>query len=216
MQERSLRMTIKVIQYGLGPIGCAASRYAIEHPQLEMVGGVDIDPAKIGNDMGEVIGLERTLGFPVTEKLAQTLARTQADAVIHTTNSYFDQFHSQILEILEAGLDVVSTSEELTYPWRDHPKQAEELDGAAQRAGKTVISTGVNPGFLMDSLPLNLTAICQKVEKIEVTRIINASLHRGPFQKKNWFRYDGSGLFRRDGCWPHGTRRFARVYGDGL
>ena len=173
-----------MIQYGLGPIGSAVARHVVERAGLELVGGVDIDPAKVGKDVGEVIGLGRPLGFAVTEKLTQVLTRTEADMVLHTTSSYFDLFRDQIIEILEAGLDIVSTAEELSFPWLAHPKEATEIDAAAKRAGKTVLATGVNPGFLMDSLPLNLTAICQQVDRIDVTRVINASTRRGPFQAK--------------------------------
>jgi len=175
---------IRVIQYGLGPIGSAVARHVIERTDLELVGGVDIDPSKVGKDVGEAIGLGRPLGFVVAGKLAQVLERTEADLVLHTTNSYFDLFKSQIIEILEAGLDVVSTAEELSFPWLAHPEQAAEIDAAAKRAGVTVLGTGVNPGFLMDCLPLGLTAICQRVDRIDVTRHMNASLRRGPFQAK--------------------------------
>ncbi len=175
---------IRVLQYGLGPIGCATARYVAERPELELVGGVDIDPAKVGRDMGEVIGLGRPLGFPVVSTLAQSLERSEAEIALHTTHSYFEFFHRQILELLEAGLDVISSSEELTFPWLAHPKEAGELDAAARRAGRRVLATGVNPGFLMDFLPLVLTGICQRVEHIEVRRVINASARRGPFQQK--------------------------------
>ena len=175
---------IRAIQYGLGPIGSGAARHVVERAGLELVGGVDLDPAKVGKDVGEVIGLGRPLGFVVAEKLAQVLERAEADVVLHTTSSYFDLFKPQIIEILEAGLDIVSTSEELSFPWLAHPEEAAEIDAVAKRAGKTVLATGVNPGFIMDSLPLSLTAICQQVDRIDVTRIINASTRRGPLQAK--------------------------------
>ena len=174
--------SIRVIQYGLGPIGSAVARHVVERAGLELVGGVDIDPAKVGQDVGEAIGLGRPLGFVVAEKLAQVGA--DADVVLHTTSSYFDQFKGQVIEILEAGLDIVSTAEELSFPWLAHPRQAAEIDAVARRVGKTVLGTGVNPGFIMDSLPLSLTAICQRVDRISVTRVINASTRRGPFQAK--------------------------------
>jgi len=180
---------IRVIQYGLGPIGGAVARHVAERPGLELVGGVDIDPAKFGRDVGDVISLGRPLGFPVSAKLSDLLARTSADAAIHTTSSYFDLFKGQIVEILAAGLDVVTTAEELSFPWLAHPVEAAEIDAAAKKAGKTVLGTGVNPGFLMDALPLFLTGICQRVDRIAVTRVIDASTRRGPFQAKI-----GSGL----------------------
>jgi 2,4-diaminopentanoate dehydrogenase len=176
--------TIRVIQYGLGPIGSAMARHVLARPGLELVGAVDIDPAKAGRDAGEVIGLDRKLEFPVSRGLAEALGRAPAAVALHTTNSYFDLFKDQVLELVKAGLDVVSTSEELSFPWPAHAAPAAEIHDAACRAGKTVLGTGVNPGFLMDSLPLNLTAICQQVDHIEIRREQNASKRRGPFQAK--------------------------------
>lgn len=176
--------TIRVIQYGLGPIGSAVACHIAERAGLELVGGVDIDPQKVGKDMGQVIGLGRRLGFPVTAKLKDALARAKADVAMHTTNSYFDLIKDQILEILEAGLDIVSTAEELSFPWLAHPQEGAAVDAVAKQAGKTVLGTGINPGFLMDLLPLSLTALCQRVDRIDIGRIQNASLRRGPFQAK--------------------------------
>lgn len=176
--------TIRVIQYGLGPIGTFVARHILERQGLELVGAVDVDPNKVGRDVGEVIGLGRPTGIKVDAKIGQVLQRTKADVVTHTTNSYFDLFTSQVIEILEAGLDIVSTSEELSFPWLAHPEEAAKIDAAAKRVGRTVLGTGINPGFLMDSLPLNLTCLCQRVDHIEVRRMMNASKRRGPFQAK--------------------------------
>jgi 4-hydroxy-tetrahydrodipicolinate reductase len=117
---------------------------------MKLVGGVDIDPAKVGQDVGQVIGLARTLDLTVAENLSQVQVNTQADVVLHTTSSYFDLFKPQIIEILEAGLDIVSTAEELSFPWLAHPEEAAEIDAVARREGKTVLGTGVNPGFVCD------------------------------------------------------------------
>lgn len=177
-----MKKKIRVIQYGLGPIGCATARLIAGRDGLDLVGGVDIDPGKIGKDLGEVIGLDAPLGIDVTGCVADVAE--DADVILHTTNSYFDQFKGQILDLLERGYDIVSTSEELSFPWLDNPEEANEVDAAARRAGKTVLGTGVNPGFLMDSLPLFLTSISQRVDHIDVTRVINATKRRGPFQAK--------------------------------
>ncbi len=175
---------IRVIQYGLGPIGSAVARHVVERKGVELVGGVDVDPEKLGRDVGRVVGLERPLGFTVAATLAEAQGLADADVVLHTTSSYFDQFKPQIIEILEAGLDIVSTAEELSFPWLSHPEDAADVDAVAKRLGRTVLGTGINPGFLMDTLPLGLTAICQRVDHISVTRVIDASTRRGPFQTK--------------------------------
>jgi len=183
---------IRVIQYGLGPIGSAVAREVLQRKNLQLVGAVDIDEKKVGRNIGEVIGADAASGcpaIPVEASLEAALKHTAADLVLHTTSSFFDRFTPQILEILEAGLDVVSSSEELSFPWLKHAAEAEVIHAAALKAGKTALGTGVNPGFLMDTLPIALTGLCLSVDHISVERVINASRRRGPFQAKI-----GSGL----------------------
>ena len=177
-----MNKNIRVIQYGLGPIGCATAKLVAERDNLDLVGAVDIDPAKVGKDVAEVVGLDAPLGVEVKPSVGEVGAG--ADVVLHTTNSFFDQFANQVIELLEAGFDVVSTSEELSFPWHYNAAAATELDAVAKKAGKTVLGTGVNPGFLMDSLPIFLTSIAQTVDHIDVRRVINATTRRGPFQAK--------------------------------
>jgi len=142
-----------------------------------------IDSSHPGREVGEAVGLDRSLGNEVQQSASSDVA-ADAHVVVHTTNSYFDLFTDQVLEILAAGFDIVSTSEELSFPWIHHADQETRTDAAAKAAGKTVLGTGVNPGFLMDSLPLFITSIALRVDHINVSRVINASKRRGPFQAK--------------------------------
>jgi len=180
---------LRVIQYGLGPIGAATARLISARDDLELVGAVDIDAEKIGKDVAEIASMDTKTGVLVSKTLSELGSGVKADVVLHTTNSFFPMFTDQIIEIIEYGCDVVSTSEELSFPWLANHDSADRLSKLATCAGKTVLGTGVNPGFLMDCLPLSLTGICQSVEHIEVIRAMNASLRRGPFQAKI-----GSGL----------------------
>lgn len=173
---------IRVIQFGLGPIGCSVARLIHQRAGLRLVGAVDIDPAKVGLDAGTVIGLDQKLGFPVVASIEEVAS--PAEIVTHSTNSTFQLFEDQIVQILEASCDIVSTSEELCFPWVHNKQEAQHLHEKAKQAGKTVLGTGINPGFIMDSFIIYLTAICASVERIEVKRVINASHRRGPFQKK--------------------------------
>ncbi|MBC8163598.1 MAG: dihydrodipicolinate reductase [Roseiflexaceae bacterium] len=175
-------MATRVICYGLGPIGQGIARLALSRPSITVVGAVDLDPAKVGRDLGEVLG-GPPLGVLVSERIS-ALATANADVVLHATGSALARVSGQLTEIMALGADIVSTCEELSYPWTTQPQLAAELDTAARRAGVTILGTGVNPGYAMDALPLMLTAPCASVEAVRVLRIVDAARRRGPLQKK--------------------------------
>ncbi len=175
---------IRVVQYGLGPIGCRSVQYLTDRSHLELVGAIDSDPQKVGVDVGELAELSEPLGLRITADSASVLREVEAEVVVLTTTSSLEQIRPQVLEIISCGKNVVSTCEELMYPWLTSPKLAEEIDLAAREQGVSVLSTGVNPGFLMDFLPLVMTGVCRDVEKVTVERIQDAQFRRLPFQKK--------------------------------
>jgi len=172
----------KEIIMGLGPLGIKTARFASRR-KLEIVGGVDIDPAITGKDLGEHCGIGR-LDIPISPTINDAISNKKADVVILTTVSDLIKITPQIKEILACQLHVVSTCEELSYPWETNRKVSEEIDKEAKKYDRSVIGTGVNPGFLMDLLPVTLTAVCQDVKKVEVSRIQDAQFRRLPFQKK--------------------------------
>jgi len=91
---------------------------------------------------------------------------------------------------------VVSTCEELLFPWLRHAGAAAELEALCRRTGGRVLGTGVNPGFLMDTLPVVMTAVCRSVRRVECRRIQDAGTRRVPFQRKIGAGAD-EGEFRR-------------------
>lgn len=175
---------IKVVQYGLGPIGNQVTRYLAERGGYEVVGGIDWDPAKVGRDVGELAGLGSPLGARITDDSQGLLSRVEADVVVLTTQSSLKQVRPQLLEIVSHGMHIVSTCEELAYPWVTAPQMAQEINLAAKERGVAVLATGVNPGFLMDLFPLVLSGVCQRVSKVTVERIQDAQFRRLPFQRK--------------------------------
>jgi 4-hydroxy-tetrahydrodipicolinate reductase len=193
MRGKFMSKKIKVVQYGLGPIGCQSVEYLVERGCFELVGGIDADPQKVGLDLGKLAGLPESLGLHVTDDSTNLLREVDAEVVVLTTTSSLEQIRPQILEIISCGKNVVSTCEELMYPWLTNPSLANEIDLAAREQGVSVLSTGVNPGFLMDFLPLVMTGVCRDVEKVTVERIQDAQFRRLPFQKKI-----GAGLTERE------------------
>lgn len=174
---------LRVILFGLGPIGAAIGKLIADKPNAVIVAAIDADPAKAGKDVGEVIALGRTLGVAVEADAAKAL-QIPADVVVHCTGSYLTSVKDQLLACLAAGKNVVSTCEELSYPLRKHPALSRELDEAARGHGVTLHATGVNPGFVMDKLVLTLSSVCQHVEGATITRVVDAGKRRLPLQKK--------------------------------
>ena len=180
-------MTVKkyrTVQFGLGPIGQEVARLALAHPGIDVAGAVDIDPNKVGKDLGQVVGLGRDVGVTVSGDAGQVFQSANADVVLHTTGSSLQQVYPQLESIVKAGLNVVSTTEELSYPVADRVEPAKQLDALARQHNATVLGTGVNPGFVMDSLPIFFSAIAQEVDRVYVERLQNASTRRQPLQAK--------------------------------
>jgi hypothetical protein len=176
---------IKVIQFGLGPIGIESVKLAAEQSWLEILGGVDIDPAKIGRTLGELTGtagLDSARVFPSLEALFAAVGRP--DVVLHTAGSSAAASFAQMKPALELGVSVASTCEELIFPALKTPEVAAEYDQLCQRSGARIAGTGVNPGFVMDILPICLTGVSREVRSIYVERVVNASTRRQPLQAK--------------------------------
>lgn len=179
-----LKKRVRVVQYGIGPIGAAIVRLMREKQAIEIVGAIDKDPAKVGKDLGEVVGAkDAPWGIPVSEEATRVLAGN-ADLVVHSTSSYLTSVADQLFACLDAGLSIVSTCEELAYPFRKYPELSAKLDAAAKEAGVALVGTGVNPGFVMDKMVLTLSAVSQRVDSARAIRIVDASQRRLQLQKK--------------------------------
>jgi len=172
------------MHFGLGPIGAAIARQLAARPGFKIVGAVDIDPAKVGRDIGDVAGLKGRIGIRVADNAAKALKAAKPNIVIHCTGSSIKKVLPELETILKSKTPIVSTSEELSYPGYTHIRQARQIHALAKKAKVAVLGTGVNPGFAMDALPIALTAACEKVERITVNRVQDARMRRLPFQQK--------------------------------
>jgi 4-hydroxy-tetrahydrodipicolinate reductase len=184
---------IRVAQFGLGPIGQACVNVLAQKSGIALVGGIDIDVNKIGKDLGEVCGLKNRLGVAVRGDVPAALADWKPQVVVHTTLSFLDRIEEQLATIIRSGAHIVSSTEELFYPYQRNPEFCQRLDALAKQHGVAIVATGVNPGFSMDILPLCLTGVCVEVKKIVATRVVDASKRRLPLQKKI-----GAGITRKE------------------
>jgi hypothetical protein len=184
LTETFVKKKIRAIQYGIGPIGASIARLMREKQAIEICGAIDTDPAKVGRDLGEVVGApDAPWGVKISADAKEVLDQA-ADVVIHSTSSSLPKVMDQLLACLEAESCIVSTCEELSYPYRTYPELAAKLDAAAKDWGVALVGTGVNPGFVMDKLVVTLAAVSQRVEHAKALRIVDASKRRLPLQKK--------------------------------
>jgi 2,4-diaminopentanoate dehydrogenase len=179
-----VRKKIRVVQFGVGPIGASIVRLARQKHSLEIVGAVDRDPAKAGRDLGEVVGANDAPWGVTISAEATAVFEKPVDVVIHSTSSYLANVMDELLACLQAGCCIVSTCEELSYPFRKYAELSAKLDIAAKEEGVALVGTGVNPGFVMDKLVLTLSAASQRVDFAKAVRIVDASKRRLPLQKK--------------------------------
>ena len=191
-----MREPFKVLQLGFGAIGKTIAKEILERENLELVGLVDIDPVFQNQQVEKLLSLSSESSTIIRSNLQETLNELhnqQVDVALILTSSSLEIVAPTIFTCLHAGLDVLSLCEELSYPFVRHPQLTQDLNQLAHEVGKTVLGTGINPGYLMDLLPIVLTAPCQSVDRICITRQMNSSNRRDSFQEKI-----GTGMTQED------------------
>jgi len=166
---------------GLGYIGQAIARAALETPQLNVVGA--IDPAHAGERLDELLGMPAP-PLSIEAEPGGLLAVARGGVVLHATGSLFETVLPQIESAVDAGLCVVSTCEELAYPWWTHPELADRLADRCESKGVAVVGTGVNPGFALDRLPSFLAQVTGPVRHVRALRVQDATRRRTALQRK--------------------------------
>jgi hypothetical protein len=170
---------LNVILLGIGSLGsliidCLKTGY----PLIHVVGAIDNAPDLTGKKLAELYPDYREAGdIVVTRDLTTCLAGLFArpDILIHMTESVLEHIEGQMMQALDAGINVLSASEAMFHPALRHGGVAARLDAAARRNGVSISGTGINPGFSFDSLPLMLARATSGVTKINVTRIIDVT-----------------------------------------
>ena len=173
---------LRVLQIGLGAIGLEIAKLASKKSGLKMVGASDL-VRHVGEDLGAILGSE-AMGVKVVSDYREALKESKPDLILHATSSYLQDVYEQIVDCLKEGANIISTCEELSYPFYKHPDLAKNLDHIAKKNRVRILGTGINPGFLMDTLVTLLTTVCQEVESIVVERVVDASHRRQAFQRK--------------------------------
>ncbi len=179
-------MRNKVILWGLGAMGSGMVSAIWKRPDLELVGVIDNDPKKAGQEVGKVLALSGIIDtinkehlkeqyIKVSAEPGELLGKVQAGVLLLATGSFTRQVFPQIKQALEAGLNVITIAEEMAAPMVQEPELGGEMDRLAKKHGVSVIGTGINPGFVLDTLIIALTAPCMEIKKIRAARINDLS-----------------------------------------
>jgi len=164
---------IKVAQWGTGEMGQGLLRYVLDRPKdLELVGAVESNPAKVGRTVGELV--ERDCPVVVTDDPA-TVFVGKPDVMLIATHSFLDEITDQVAVSVASGCDVICIAEKLAYPWASDSGWAERMDALARKHGVSVLGTGVNPGFMLDALIIMWASACLRVDRIEASRVNDLS-----------------------------------------
>lgn len=167
-------MTVKIALWGVGAMALRMADMLLDRTGVTIVGAIDRHPDKVGRDVALLAGRPRGCGVAVSEDVDAVLAR-RPDVVLHATDSFVDAVAPDLHRAVEAGANVITIAEEMAWPDAADPVAARALDAAARAAGVTLLGTGVNPGFVMDSLVLALTGACASVRAIHVGRVNDLS-----------------------------------------
>jgi 4-hydroxy-tetrahydrodipicolinate reductase len=174
-----------VLIYGLGPIGMQILKNCLETENVNVVGAVDIDPRKVGQDVGELIGNDKVGIFVVASLEEVDTSQVEGSKIaLHATGSDVLKVEPQFQELLNKGYSIVSTCEQLSYPWYRHPQASARINQLAQEKNLSIIGTGINPGFVMDSLAIFATTVSHRIQGISVSRKVDVSKRRVPLQQK--------------------------------
>lgn len=159
---------IRVIQWGVGAMGSGITRLLLTKPGVEIVGAISHQE---GQDLGEAANVGRRLGVTIRQDPDAVLGSVEADVLLLSTFSFTKKVFPQIMKAVERKLNVITTAEEMLYPHVVHPDLAREIDQAARAHGVSVLGTGINPGFVLDTLLLFLTAPCHDVQRVWAKRV---------------------------------------------
>jgi 2,4-diaminopentanoate dehydrogenase len=173
MRSRPSR-TVPVALLGLGKLGTSVVEALLDRWDVRIVSAVDLDPARVGRDLGELLGRD-PIGVIVDDELP---AAREGGVAMIMTGSRMREVRPVIEAMLERGYDVLTSAEELAYPWHEFPEDSRELDELARRHGRRVLGAGANPGFLMDVVPVVLSLSTRELARVSVTRSLDLRPHR--------------------------------------
>jgi 4-hydroxy-tetrahydrodipicolinate reductase len=175
---------LKIVQYGLNPLGCAVLGHLSGNPDFEVVAA--IDPGSAGSNPSiseatEIPGYEET---PVLPSFSEVPSSSRPDAVFHTVGTGIKETLKQLKPLCENGATVVTSCDEMLFPWHREPELASEIDAICRREDVRVLGGGTGPGAAFNHLPISLAHLTGKLRSVSVESVSNATNRCRPVQDR--------------------------------
>lgn len=162
-----------VAVFGTGSMGTGIISLIMEKEKLNLVGVVSKRREREGIDVGELLD-GRKRGIKISSSLEKIFEKN-VDVFLHATSSRVAEIYPEIVPILKNKINVITIAEEMSYPWSSNKSLADSLDELARENGVSILGTGVNPGFVLDTLIITLTGVMKKIDKINAKRVNDLS-----------------------------------------
>ncbi|HPQ46398.1 MAG TPA: 2,4-diaminopentanoate dehydrogenase [Clostridia bacterium] len=166
---------IQIAIWGFGAMGAGMARMISKKTGVDVAAVCDLHPARIGRSAGEVLGINKWKDVIIEDSIEKALDGKDIDLCLLATDSFTRGAFPKMETILEKGINIITTAEEMAYPRAGEPELAKRLDEIAKANGVTVLGTGINPGLIMDLLVICLTGCMEEVIHIEAKRVNSLS-----------------------------------------
>ncbi|MEX2746374.1 hypothetical protein AB3480_35415 [Rhizobium mongolense] len=178
---------MRVMQYGIGAMGGLMLRLLAKRNDVTIVGAIDNDPSKIGRDLGDLLQEPALNGIQVSSP--EMTDNMKADVALHATTAFAAEAYPVVASLAARGINVVTITQELFFPLGPNIGVAEEIDRQAKIGGSRVTAVGINPGFILDVLPISASSPCWEISRVDGRRVVDFSPY-GPDE----MRHIGAGL----------------------
>jgi 4-hydroxy-tetrahydrodipicolinate reductase len=202
------------VQWATGNIGSRALRAVIEHPSLELVGVRVTDPDKVGRDAGALCGTD-PVGVAATDDLAEVLALAP-DCVLYMQQGYDVDV---LCALLGVGINVVTTTGGFHHPASLDAVVRDRIETACVTGGASLHATGVSPGFISEAIPIVLTSIQRRLDRLHIAEFADLSSRDSPMLLFDLMGFGNDPSTFDPARWTYGGEAFGpslRQLGDAL
>ncbi len=165
---------VRIVVWGLGAMGSGMAKALLARPGVEIVGAIDRHEGRMGRPLGQVLGIDGP-DINIEADPQTIIVEGSADLAIIATASFTTEVYQQLEMAAKAKMNIITIAEEMAFPAAQQPELAKQLDQLAKENNVTILGTGINPGFVLDTLIIAMTGVCLEVESIKAVRINDLS-----------------------------------------